>query len=354
MGKTQSTYKEGYSSPKRPLRDAPEAAREDPLPRHLDGSLPSTVSLSFTSRCLGHLKPFPHSLPHLATMPCGCEGDHRPFDLPLRPARAPPPASRAAGRVGAQGRAFASPRCALGGEAARRVQSGATGEATRTRRRRGCWRDAGPVGPVPARPRPPPAARSAAACAPSREAPTSPLLATPLWAAARGSCARAGVEQCVPSSEVGPRCGSRQGARTPGGDTQVPCLKLRVPRAPPLRSAGQTVSAPPSPGPVSRERKGGVSAPPPPLPALPEGAGSRSWPWAPPSSCASRWVPGPSLGLGEEECSGTLHRPLSKRRMSVGQVGGGLTAASLPAPRGSPLLTAAPHSAGVSGPFRGS
>lgn len=40
--------------------------------------------------------------------------------------------------------------------------------------------------------------------------------------------------------------------------------------------------------------------------------------------------------------------------MSVGQVGGGLTAASLPAPRGSPLLPAAPHSAGVSGPFRGS
>lgn len=78
MGKTQSTYKEGYSSPKRPLRDAPEAAREDPLPRHLDGSLPSTVSLSFTSRCLGHPKPFPHSLPHLATMPCGCEGDLRP------------------------------------------------------------------------------------------------------------------------------------------------------------------------------------------------------------------------------------------------------------------------------------
>lgn len=155
-----------------------------------------------------------------------------PFDLPERHRRRAGRREESARRAGPslpQGAHSAGRPLA----AAFRVEPQARQQTrtTNTHAAAGLLAGRGPVGRVPARPRPPPAARSAAACAPSREAPTSPLLSTPLWAAARGSCARAGVEQCVPSSEVGPRCGSRQGAPTPGGDTQVPCLKLRVPRA---------------------------------------------------------------------------------------------------------------------------
>lgn len=131
------------------------------------------------------------------------------------------------------------------------------------------------------------------------------------------------------------------------GYPEVPRLKRRIPRAPPCRFAKKK---PRLLSPVLAPRSGrGVQGLPHAPPAQPQVWSSPSCPGHSTRGrtlCPSPREAEPSLGLGEEECSGTLNRPPRRRQASVGLAGRCVTATTC-------LLNTGHLRAGVSGPFWG-